>query len=348
MDDFLIKYHPWSLLLEASAFPDNDEIIVMKGVMDGNSFGDIGRELDIKVNDVKQLLANGMKKVNANNLYELIVFGLRSGIIKDKPIDVKSIEQDFYKKGFYEGYPLWLYLLNQIATGKTFQDIEREGGAGSKTSIQHARKQIADKYGLGDSLAKYIRFAFAAVNPLTGPGYTRGYKPHVSWAQKAGIGSKLPLMPSKFQPSNIDPTIKVYNPLTLRDMTPFEREQKIKAIRAMRKSQRLSQRDNPSQEPKKTVPPPVVKSTSIQTALWLLGIDRNAITNQNMASGSFWNRPPEHLWNLLALAKRRFELEIVHAHPDRGGDVRRAVQLNAAWHLVKKLFARRGYVLHGK
>lgn len=344
MDDFLIKYHPWSLLLEASSFPDNDEIIVMKGVMDGNSFGDIARELDVKVNDVKSLLANGMKKANVKDLYELIVFGLRSGIIKDKPIDVKEIEQQFYKKGFYEAYPLWLFVMNQVASGRTFQEIERAGEGGSKTSIQHARKQIADKYGLGDSLAKYIRFSIVAVSPLTAPGSVRGFKPHVSWAQKAGIGSQLPVIPSKFRPANIDPNIPVYDKQVKRDMSPVEREAEKEKIKAMRAS--LPPRQAGATQTKR-VPPPVTRTTPIQTALWMLGIDRNAITNQNIASGgSFWNRPSTHLWNLLALAKRRFELEIAHAHPDRGGDTRRAAQLNAAWTLVQKLFARHGYVLH--
>ena len=263
---------------------------------------------------------------------------MRSGIIKDKPIDVKEIEQQFYKKGFYEAYPLWLYVMNQVAAGRTFQDIERAGEGGSKTSIQHARKQIADKYGLGDSLARYIRFSIAAVNPLSGPGQLRGFKPHVSWAQKAGIGSKYPIMPSKFRPSNIDPTLPVYDKQAKRDMPPADREAKPKVQLPPR----------PKGAPATKVPPPVTRTTPIQTALWMLGIDRDVITNKNLRGGSFWERNPEHLWNLLELAKRRFELEIAHAHPDRGGDTRRAAQLNAAWNLVKKLFARRGYVLHGK
>jgi DNA-binding CsgD family transcriptional regulator len=322
--------------LTESAFPDNDQLIVMKGIMDGNTFGDLAKELDIKVGEVKTLLATGMKNANIDNIYELVVFGLRAGIIKDDPINIKDIENDFYKKGFYEGYPLWLFVMNRVVAGKTFAEIEREGEGGSKTSIEHARKQIVDKYNLGDSLAKYIRFCFAALNPLKGPGSIRGFKPHVSWAQKAGIGSKFPVIKSKFRPSDIDPNIPVYDKQAKRDMPSHQETPKVylpkpKLTAAQREKLKA----------------PIVRTTKIQTALWLLGIDRSAITPANLVgSGSFWEKPPEHLWNMLELAKRRYTYEMGHAHPDRGGSAMRAAQLTAAWNLTKKLFARRGFVLH--
>jgi hypothetical protein len=87
----------------------------------------------------------------------------------------------------------------------------------------------------------------------------------------------------------------------------------------------------------------------IQTALYLLGINKKILAStagSKKGEGLFWKKSPKHLWSLLELAKRRYELEIAHAHPDRGGNVKRAAQLNAAWSLVKKLFAKHGYILH--
>jgi len=86
----------------------------------------------------------------------------------------------------------------------------------------------------------------------------------------------------------------------------------------------------------------------IQTALYLLGIDKKTLAasaGSKKGEGLFWKKSPEYLWSLLELAKRRYELEISHAHPDKGGDIKRAAQLNAAWSLVKKLFAKRGFTL---
>lgn len=321
--------HMWNLLNEGSSFPNEEELIVMKSVMDGKKLSDAAKDLSISTKEAKNLLKSGMERANLRNLYELIVFGLRSGIIKDEPIDIKSIEKQFEKPGFYEANPTWLHVMNQLVIGKTLQDIEREGG-GSKSSIQNAIKKLSDHFGIGDSMAKLIRFSLAALNPIDGPSKIRGYKPHVSWAQKAGIGSKFPLIHTKFSPANIDPDIPVYDTMKKRDVGD-EPKPKVPQIK-------MSYAD------RKKLPPPVVRSTPIQTALYLLGIDRKAITPPSISS-SFWDRPSSYLWNLLELAKRRYELEIAHAHPDRGGDPRRATQLNAAWKLVQKLFARRGYEL---
>jgi len=324
--------HPWTLLLEEVSFPSREELVVMKAAMEGNSLKDAAKELSLSSKEVKDLLKIGMKRANIRDLYELIVFGLKNGIIKDEPIDITDIEKQFEKKGFYESYPLWLYVMNQVAAGKSIQQIGREGEGGSKTSIQNAIKQITDKFNLGESPAKFIRFSLAALNPIKPNPSVRGFKPHVSWAQKQGVGSTLPLMVSKFRPFNIDPEIPVYNAAGKRDMGGEENPKVPQA--------KMSYADS------KKLPPPVVRSTSIQTALWLLGINKSAIT-PNEIQGSFWNRPSSYLWNLLELAKRRYELEISAAHPDKtGGDYRRAAQLTSAWDLVKKLFARRGYELN--
>ena len=98
-------------------------------------------------------------------------------------------------------------------------------------------------------------------------------------------------------------------------------------------------------------------------ALYLLGIDpiyvfaRNSIypayvdkTHKRMLSKgekeSFWNRSPEYLMRLLALAKRRYQLEIAHAYENPSEtSYNRIVQLNLAWEFVEKMFEKRGYKL---
>jgi len=334
--DYLTTNHPWTLLLEASSFPSREELVVMKAAMDGEPLRNAANELDVTAKEVKDLLKSGMDKLNVRNLYELIIFGLRSGIIEDTPIDIKDIEKQFEIQGFHEAYPLWLFVMNQVVTGKSISDIERAGEGGSKSSLQHAVKQISDKFDLGQSPAKFIRFSLRALNPIKPNDKIRGFRPFVSWAQKQGIGSKFPLVPSKFKPADIDPDIPVYNAASKRN-TAVDDEPKPKVSLP-----KMSNAD------RKKLPPPIFRTTSIQTALQLLGIDKRAITPPD-EKGSFWERSPTYLWNLLGLAKRRYDLEISHAHPDKtGGDYRRAAQLNAAWTLIKKLFARRGYDIHGK
>jgi DNA-binding CsgD family transcriptional regulator len=316
--------HPWFLLLEASSFPDNEELLIMKGVMDGRDFGDIAKEFSIKPKDVKLSLAHGMQKANVNNLYELIVWGLRTGIIKDEPI--KDIATSFPDRpGTYDAYPGWLKVLNATVKGEKDKDIDL-----SKDSIKHYRDMVAKKFNL-DSQAKFIRFAFAAVNPISGPSQLRILRPFVPSAMKMG-GLKYPPMLTKFRPANIDPNIPVYDPIQRnRSAEPPAPRPKL-----------------PPGTPTKKLPPPVVRSTSVQTALYLLGIDKSAITPPAI-SGSFWNRPSSYLWNLLELAKKRYEYEIRAAHPDLpGGNVKRAQQLTAAWRIVKELFKRRGYSLDDK
>jgi hypothetical protein len=97
---------------------------------------------------------------------------------------------------------------------------------------------------------------------------------------------------------------------------------------------------------------------NIQMALHLLGIDKKIVYRTPLSGtivgakgkrkeSSFWNRPSEFLWRMLELAKDRYKYEIQHAHPDVGGDPQRAIQLNTAWEMIKKSFARRGYILPG-
>jgi len=304
------------------SFPDERQLTDMKKVMDG---------IDTKPSKYAR---EGMELVNVRNLYELIVWGLRTGVIKDEP--VKNVADEFPPiKGTYESYPAWLVLLHNTTSGMSDEQTQVHGI--SKDTINNTRKKIQDKFSLGNSMAKFIRFAFAATNPINGPGSTRGFKPHVSWAQKAGIGSKFPIMKSKFRPADIDPTIPVYDKLKKINMPDHEDIPKI----YVKKSKSIPIGD------KEKVKHFNTRTTKIQTALWLLGIDRDVITPTNLrGTSSFWEKPPEHLWHLLELAKKRYTYEMAHAHPDRGGSAIRAAQLTSAWNLTKKLFARRGFVLH--
>ena len=85
----------------------------------------------------------------------------------------------------------------------------------------------------------------------------------------------------------------------------------------------------------------------MQTALCLMGINPKVIMKDKGYNGKavFWDRPDEYLWNILELAYRRYNYEIRSVHPDLNGSDRRSAQLNAAWDLIKKSFAKRGFVL---
>jgi len=272
-------FQSWLMLRESISFPNEQQLIAMKKVMDG--------EKSVNKNDLK----NGMKLIGAKNLYELVLWGLRSDIIQDKPID---IGKDIISKGAAY-YPVWLKLLNYTVSGYSDSEIETEGRI-SKNSIKYYRDLIAKKFNLGDSPAKLIRFAFQVLNPISGPGKLA--TPH-----KAAISPhttlKNPPMISKFRPATIDPNYE-----------PDYRSSKG-------------------------------NRGSIAIALQTLGIDPSVIRGKTI-----WDRPPEKIWSLLELAKRRYELEISHAHPDRpGGNTTRARQMNAAWKFVKEKFAQNGYEL---
>ena len=157
-----------------SSFPDNDQLLVMKGVMDGLSLSDIATELAVKVKDAKQALIAGMQKAKVNNLYEMIVWGLRAGVIKDEPkTDLKDKIQP--AAGTYEAHPTWVRFLEAIVSGYNDAEIDRQAGI-NRDSIEYYKKLIADKFGLGDSRAKLIRFAFQLLNPIEGPAQIKGFR----------------------------------------------------------------------------------------------------------------------------------------------------------------------------
>ena len=160
MDKILeLKNHIKEILLEIeSSFPDEPQLIAMKKVMDG--------EEDFSRKNFKA----GMIKAGLKNLYELVLWGLRSGIIKDPPL---HIADEIKLKG-YEEYPTWLRLLNHIVASKSESEIS--SGDISKDSIEYYKNLIKQKYNLGKSNAKLIRFAFQVVNPIEPPKSVKGLK----------------------------------------------------------------------------------------------------------------------------------------------------------------------------
>ena len=163
------------LLLEIeSSFPDNDQLLVMKGVMDGLSLSDIATELAVKVKDAKMALASGMQKAKVQNLYELIVWGLRTGVIKDEPkTDLKDKVEP--RAGTYEAHPMWLQVLEAIISGYSDAEIDTQAGI-NRDSLEYYKKLISDKFGLGGSRAKLIRFGFQVLNPIEGPSQIKGFR----------------------------------------------------------------------------------------------------------------------------------------------------------------------------
>ncbi len=88
-----------------------------------------------------------MQKAKVNNLYELIVWGLRTGVIKDEPkTDLK--DKIGRLAGTYEAHPTWLRLLEAIVLGYNDAEIDRQAGI-NRESIEYYKKMIAEKFNLG-------------------------------------------------------------------------------------------------------------------------------------------------------------------------------------------------------
>jgi len=308
--DFLFKHHPWILLKESlTTFPNEQQLIAMKNVMDGKS--------DINKND----LSDGMKLVGAKNIYDLVLWGLKTGVIRDNPLSLG----DGLKTN--EANPVWLMILKYTASGYSAAKMDKEVGIG-KDTLDHYKKLIRQKYSLGNSQAEFVRFAFQTTNPISPPPVNKLYKPY---QDKSTL--KYPPVLSKFRPSDVDPDIPVYD----RSDQHADKQDREKVQLNIPKSAKKVNRHIP-------------KTTHIQQALELLGINRQAIgTNPGGKNyKAFWKRSPDLLWRILELAKRRYELEISHAHPDNKatGNIKRAMQLNAAWKLIQRFFANHGYELH--
>jgi len=197
----------FKLLLEVqSSFPDDTQLLVMTGVMDGKSLSNIATELAIKVKDAKNILATGMRRANVNNLYELIVWGLRTGIIKDEPkTDLKNKIQP--PVGSYEAHPTWLRVLDAIISGYNDVEIEQHAGV-SRDSLKYYKKHINDTFNLGGSRARLIRFGFQLLNPIKPPLSMSGNRPFRPWT---GSTTSLMTIPKTGTGSRINPEDTITN-----------------------------------------------------------------------------------------------------------------------------------------
>jgi len=323
-EDFLIENHPWNKLKErmSNTFPSNEEINVMKGVLDGRSLREISNRANTTVSKTKENFVKGMKKAQLKTIYDLVLWGLRTGIIRDEPKpEITKLLQSNHN------YDDLRFYLNRLVTG----DVDMP-----KSSQESFKKAISHKFNIGSSDASIIRFAFQVMNPITPPNSIRGFKPHIPHYVKTGVSPKLAIIPSKFKAADIDPNLHPnYQPIQLRKV----KRSKTDTIGRVEKMLNIS-----NDKPKSASIVPTQKG-SIQMALKILGIHPSVIKNIDK-SNSFWDNKPSYLWNILELAKLRFDKEIAHAHPDKGGDVNRARQVNVAWKFVRDMFKRRGYELH--
>lgn len=168
-------------------FPSQQELIAMKAVMDG--------EETFSKPDFK----SGMLKIEAKSLYDLILWGLRAGIIQDPPMpEVKDYAMTDPKK-YHESYPSWLKLLSGLVSGYSPREIESNLGLG-KDSQEFYHKKIAIEFHLHPSKARLIRFAFQVLNPIKPPP-----RMHIDWRPWTGSRTSLMRIPQTMTGSQIDP-----------------------------------------------------------------------------------------------------------------------------------------------
>jgi len=318
-------------------FPDEQELKIMTGLMDGKSLTDIATEWGISSAKVQKLLKSGMERANVKNLYELVVWGLRTGIISDPPRkeDIQAqLNLGANDKANYPWHsPLWLQILNFTITGETDKVIGNEVKI-SNTSLDYWRKWTSDKFGLGPSMAKYIRFGFAALNPITGPPQMKIVPAKIKITKTDKVTGK-PIV------SKVRKSIKVAKPFTP-SMPPFSNLKYPPVLSKYR----------PADIDPNFVPvygtTSGKKSGSIQIAFQMLGVPRETIAPYETKK-TFWNRKTEWLWSMLELAQRRYEWEMKFNHPDKNPNVHpnRPTQITGAWKFIKNQFAKHGYVLGG-
>jgi hypothetical protein len=295
MDDkFLIANHPWKTLKEAlePSFPNPKQLADMKRIMDG--------ETNSPTRDARE----GMKMAGVKNLYELILWGLRTGVIKDDPIP--NVDEKFpQRKGWYEAYPLWKVLLHDTTMGMKDSDIQKHGM--SQDSINFYRKMIQDKFNLGNSAAKFIRFAFASTNPISGPGSTRGFKPFKPWT---GSTTALMRIPQTGTGSVIDPEGSITKE------TPLTAALKLIGIR------------------KGQIPQP--KSKAQRGSFW----NRSHESIYHVLELAK-NQRDKEIKRLHPIANRHPET------PEVKMAAKQLAVVNSAWDRIRILFARNGYTLPG-
>jgi hypothetical protein len=165
------------LLLE-SEFPDEKELAAMKDVMDGGK--------------PTKHVASGMKKQGLKNIRDLVLWGLKTGIIRDEPkTELQKYQMDDPKKA-YEAHPMWLQYLGALAGGYD-PDIP-------KSTQEFLHKKIAIAFHLHPSIARLIRFAFQVISPVQPPKKAeREFRP---WTKST---TSLMRIPQTMTGSKIDP-----------------------------------------------------------------------------------------------------------------------------------------------
>lgn len=324
---------------DSGKFPTSYQMVILKKIMDGDTVANISETQEITPQTVRNQISNAIRRIGVSNMYELIVWGLKNNIIKDDPIEIdfKSV-----KTKIFEPYPRWLQVLNLFITGRDLKEVSEETGL-SKSSIEFFQDFVIKQFNLHPSMASYLRFGLASLNCITPSMKIYGSKPFKAWESPYAT-IQFPPMISSYRPVKRDPTIPILDQTVKWDMKDFVDNDDAEMKTKLKKSLKL-----PAKVIEVNRRRVIVRSTSIQTALYLIGLDKKMFSmSKTRKQCSFWGLPPAQLWDILELAGKIYEYERKYSHPDRGGDSRRAAQINAAWRLVKKLFARRGFELHSK
>jgi hypothetical protein len=88
------------------------------------------------------------------------------------------------------------------------------------------------------------------------------------------------------------------------------------------------------------------KALRICELLVSLGLPRKDVHGRwNKRSGSFWHRNENVLDLWLERAHTAYRQRMINMHPDKGGEVEDAKELNRSWSRVRHLFRKHGVTL---
>ena len=283
------------LLLEGE-FPNEQELQVMKSVMDGEQPAS------------KKLLASGMNKAGLKTLYDLVLWGLKTGLIKDEPLPKVKDHAMTDPKKFYEGYPEWLKYLGGLVSGYSDGEIDRELRI-NKDQQAFYHKKIAIEFHLHPSKARLIRFAFQVLNPVSGPKQFKG-----DWRPWTKSTTSLMRIPQTMTGSKIDPNATVTKETTLAKALELLGLEKKDIPAAKRKSERGS-----------------IWNRSHESLYHMLEMAKDRRDAEIRRLHPIANRHPETPDQKKQIETANKQLAVV----------------NGAWNRVRALFARNGYALPG-
>lgn len=282
------------LLLEGE-FPNDQELQVMKSVMDGEQPAS------------KKLLASGMSKAGLKTLYDLVLWGLKTGLIKDEPLpQVKNHAMSDPKK-FHEGYPSWLRYLGGLVSGYNDNEIDKELGF-NKDQQAFYHKKIAIEFRLHPSKARLIRFAFQVLQPVEGPKQFKG-----DWRPWTKSRTALIHTPEKTG-SQVDPEGMITKGTTLGKALELLGISKNEIPQARRKSERGS-----------------LWKRSHEALYHMLELAKQ--------------RRDQEIKRLSPMANRHSDDPALQQRAETAS--KQLAVVNAAWERIRNLFARNGYALPG-